>query len=107
MSEREHCMDGAEQELLQSLFEHALAHPANWDEWRKTLILFAQAEGVDRETVENAHEAARAAVNRPDAADEVAESREVAGEYLESLPFDDDPRIQDTDTDHGNGGDRP
>lgn len=81
-------------DLLQSLFAHSLTHPADWDEWRKTLALFALAEGIEQQTLEAAHAAAREAVDRPDAADEIGEIRETFEQYGAELPLPDDPREQ-------------
>lgn len=85
----------AEHDLLQSVFAHSLKHPADWEEWRKTLVLFALAEGADQEIVKDAHAAARADADVPSAVDELVEAQTAAEEYIEQLPLPGD----DTDGD--------
>lgn len=45
----------SQEETLTALFEASFKHPAEWDDWRRTLVLFASVAGVEKETIWEAH----------------------------------------------------
>lgn len=49
--------------FLEEVFNHSMRHPADYTEWRSTLVVFARATGVNEETVIDAHVEAREAVD--------------------------------------------
>lgn len=74
---------GVEHELLAALIQWSFEHPAEWDEWRLTLLVFSTLSGLSESTILQAHTEAqkRAGVTEPD---EVADAFETAEALLES-----------------------
>lgn len=74
-------------EVLRRLYSHSMRHPADYTEWRKNLTVFAYAVGVERETIEDAHEEARREAEDPTKVDELVEALKLADQYTDELPF--------------------
>lgn len=77
-------------------------HPTNWEDWRKSLVVFASVAGYDKSTVLKAHTHAQHQTETV-SPDEVSEGLEAAEELIENLRERDEEWSVDTDTDRDGG----